>query len=238
MDYESDDLSVLSTEIFILEGTNTNGEVIYTVTPIGADDCEGAPIEVRVVVEPPTCATSPVLEPQNVTVCSGENIGIVFTPATGSPTPDRFVYTMTSSFTPPDATSFRVIGTPFNEERESNDPAAIRDDRFILEGTSTPGVVTYTVTPYAGNANGAPFEFTVTVEPDNEPPVAVCQNATVQLNVNGVGILSSVADVDGGSTDNCGISFWSLPGNRPFTCADVGNPVELTLTVVDNFART
>jgi hypothetical protein len=238
MDYESDDLSVLSTEIFILEGTNTNGEVIYTVTPIGADDCEGAPIEVRVVVEPPTCATSPVLEPQNVTVCSGENIGIVFTPATGSPTPDRFVYTMTSSFTPPDATSFRVIGTPFNEERESNDPAAIRDDRFILEGTSTPGVVTYTVTPYAGNANGAPFEFTVTVEPDNEPPVAVCQNATVQLNVNGVGILSSVADVDGGSTDNCGISFWSLPGNRPFTCADVGNPVELTLTVVDNSANS
>jgi para-nitrobenzyl esterase len=67
MDYESNDLSALSTEIFILEGTTTNGEVIYTVTPIGADDCEGAPIEVRVVVEPPTCATSPVLEPQNVT---------------------------------------------------------------------------------------------------------------------------------------------------------------------------
>ncbi|MGB6037256.1 MAG: HYR domain-containing protein, partial [Cryomorphaceae bacterium] len=51
---------------------------------------------------------------------------------------------------------------------------------------------------------------TVTVV-DNTAPTAVCQNFTVQLDANGSGTLLS-GDIDGGSTDNCGVESLSILG--------------------------
>ena len=87
--------------------------------------------------------------------------------------------------------------------------------------------VTLTVTDSGGNA--ASCDATVTVE-DNVDPVVACQNFTVQLDASGNATITA-ADVDNGSTDNCGIPTLSVAPNS-FTCANVGDNV-VTLTASD-----
>jgi len=90
------------------------------------------------------------------------------------------------------------------------------------------GTVSVTVIATDVNGNAATCTSQVTVE-DNIAPVAVCQDATVQLDSAGNGMVSA-SDIDGGSTDNCDII---LIGDAAFTCADLGvNTV--TLTVADS----
>src|SRR5690606_20519572 len=66
--------------------------------------------------------------------------------------------------------------------------------------------VTLSVTDSDGNTSTC--EFTVTVV-DNETPIAVCQDLTVDLDASGVATITA-ADVDNGSTDNCGIATYEL----------------------------
>jgi hypothetical protein len=90
-----------------------------------------------------------------------------------------------------------------------------------------PGQVvnTWTVTDCAGNSTSH-SQF-ITIE-DNEAPDAVCQNATIQISLNGQAILTP-SMIDGGSSDNCGIASWSLD-QTTFTCDEIGvYPVELTI---------
>jgi uncharacterized protein YrzB (UPF0473 family) len=89
--------------------------------------------------------------------------------------------------------------------------------------------VTLTVTD--SNGNSSTCTATVTVE-DNVPPTALCQPATVQLDANGQGSIT-IADIDNGSNDACGIASRTLDITT-FTCADVGSPVTVELTVIDN----
>lgn len=64
---------------------------------------------------------------------------------------------------------------------------------------------------------------------DVTPPVANCQNTTIQVDSNGIANLSA-SDVDGGSADNCGIVSQTVNPNS-FFCFDLGvNSVTLTLT--------
>ncbi len=90
-----------------------------------------------------------------------------------------------------------------------------------------PNVVTLTVTDVGGNT--AQCTATVTVE-DSVDPTAVCQDITVQLDAAGVVTITG-NDVDGGSTDACGILSLGVAPDT-FTCADVG-PNVVTLTVTD-----
>lgn len=71
---------------------------------------------------------------------------------------------------------------------------------------------------------------TVTVV-DNIPPDAVCKDITVYLDDMGDASILP-ADVDDGSTDNCGIVDRTLSRDA-FGCGDVGTPVVVTLTVED-----
>ena len=87
--------------------------------------------------------------------------------------------------------------------------------------------VEYTATDVNGNTAVCSFTITVT---DNEPAVAVCQDITIQLDANGDATIVA-ADVDGGSTDNCGIASIAIDIDT-FTCADVG-PNDVILTVTD-----
>lgn len=61
-------------------------------------------------------------------------------------------------------------------------------------------------------------------------PTALCSNLTVQLNAAGNASITA-ADVNGGSTDNCGVASLSAAPTS-FTCADVGANTS-TLTVTD-----
>ncbi|MHA6279716.1 LamG-like jellyroll fold domain-containing protein [Salinimicrobium sp. CAU 1759] len=92
--------------------------------------------------------------------------------------------------------------------------------------------VTLTVTDNNGNTNTA--TATVTVE-DNQAPVALAQNITVQLDNNGAASITAI-DIDNGSNDACGIDSMSVsPSN--FTCSEVGANT-VTLTVTDNNGNT
>ena len=79
------------------------------------------------------------------------------------------------------------------------------------------------------DGNTATCSFMVTVL-DNEAPVAVCQDLTVDLDpVTGMATITG-AQVDNGSTDNCGIASMTLDISS-FDCSMTGaNTVVLTVT--------
>ncbi|HOQ31718.1 MAG TPA: DUF5011 domain-containing protein [Candidatus Hydrogenedens sp.] len=88
-------------------------------------------------------------------------------------------------------------------------------------------VVTLTVYDEADNSSSD--TATVTVE-DNMPPTVVTKNITIDLDANGNASIVP-ADVDDGSSDNCGIDHLALDKDT-FTCADLGDNM-VTLTVYD-----
>ncbi|MEM7101727.1 MAG: HYR domain-containing protein [Bacteroidota bacterium] len=91
-----------------------------------------------------------------------------------------------------------------------------------------PNSTSLTVSDPDGNQSAC--SANVTVE-DNLPPIALCQDITVQLNASGnVGIAAS--QIDNGSSDNCGITSMIVsPSN--FTCTELGdNPATLTISDV------
>lgn len=95
-------------------------------------------------------------------------------------------------------------------------------------------IVEFTVTDVNGNVSTCSFTITVT---DNEAPVAVCQNITIQLDANGNASITA-ADVDGGSTDQCGVASISIDMDT-FDCSNVGdNNVTLTVTDVNGNTST
>src|SRR5205814_743974 len=80
------------------------------------------------------------------------------------------------------------------------------------------------------NANSPSCTATVTVV-DSVPPVALCQNLSVELNANGQGTIDP-AQINNGSSDACGIASLSLSQTN-FDCANIGTN-SVTLTVTDN----
>jgi hypothetical protein len=80
---------------------------------------------------------------------------------------------------------------------------------------------------------GSPCNAIISVE-DNIPPIALCQDLTVQLDAGGNGSISS-DDIDNGSNDACGIDNVSLNDADliEFTCAHVGAHV-ITMAATDN----
>ena len=89
-------------------------------------------------------------------------------------------------------------------------------------------VVTWTITDATGNFTTVTQNVTVV---DTEAPVVVLQSAAVQLDANGVGVLTFEA-IDNGSSDNCGIAEVTID-QTTFDCGQVGfNTV--TVTITDN----
>lgn len=86
--------------------------------------------------------------------------------------------------------------------------------------------VTLTVIDDAGNSSSCVAIVTVV---DDTPPVAICMDITVQLDAAGIANITAT-DIDGGSSDLCGIDALSLDMDT-FTCDDIGiNAVTLTVT--------
>ncbi|MBK5213415.1 MAG: HYR domain-containing protein [Flavobacteriaceae bacterium] len=98
-------------------------------------------------------------------------------------------------------------------------------------GVST---IEFTATDVNGNVSTCSFTITVT---DNEAPVAICQNITIQLDASGNATITA-ADVDGGSTDQCGVASIAIDIDT-FDCSNVGdNNVILTVTDVNGNVST
>lgn len=92
--------------------------------------------------------------------------------------------------------------------------------------------VTLTVTDGNGNTDNCTAVVTIT---DPLAPTAVCQNITAFLDGAG-NVTITPADLDNGSTDNCGIPTLSL-SQSSFTCADIGAN-SVTLTATDGSSNT
>ncbi|MDX1477797.1 MAG: HYR domain-containing protein, partial [Saprospiraceae bacterium] len=89
-------------------------------------------------------------------------------------------------------------------------------------------IITWTIDD--GHGNTATCTSVIVIE-DNEPPAALCQDVTIQLDATGNGGITA-AQVDNGSADACGIASTALDITA-FDCGDVGlNAV--VLTVEDN----
>ncbi|MCB9767824.1 MAG: hypothetical protein H6751_03115 [Candidatus Omnitrophica bacterium] len=86
--------------------------------------------------------------------------------------------------------------------------------------------VILTVTDTAGLSDTCMVNITVA---DNTDPSAVCSPFMVALDASGMATINA-SDVDGGSTDNCGVNSMSVSPDT-FDCNDVGaNTVTLTVT--------
>lgn len=95
-----------------------------------------------------------------------------------------------------------------------------------------PGVteVFYVVNDIAGNTDSC--SFTVTIE-DNVPPVAICEPITILVSPTGLSDYElQPFEVDNGSSDNCAIVEYTVFPNI-FTCDQVGQTFQVTLTVKD-----
>ena len=73
---------------------------------------------------------------------------------------------------------------------------------------------------------------------DNTDPNVVCQNITATLNKTTGSVTITANDVDGGSTDNIGITSLTISGQSSFTCDDVGQVFNVTLTAEDDYGNT
>ncbi|GHC56745.1 HYR domain-containing protein [Ulvibacter litoralis] len=102
--------------------------------------------------------------------------------------------------------------------------AGLSSGSLFPVGVST---IEYTATDINGNNTTCDFTITIT---DNEVPITVCQDITIQLDATGTASIIA-SDVDGGSTDNCGIASTTIDMDT-FDCSNVG-PNNVTLTVTD-----
>ena len=115
-----------------------------------------------------------------------------------------------------------------------NCSATLSQTAGLGSGSTFPSGVTtesYSATDIDGNIASCSFTITVT---DTEGPVAVCQDLTVNLDAQGSATITT-SDVDGGSTDNCGIQTQSL-SQASFSCSNIGANT-LTLTVTDSVGQ-
>lgn len=124
------------------------------------------------------------------------------------------------------------ISVPFIENG-SSDNCGI--DTFFLDQTQfgcsdVPSVnVTLTMVDVSGNL--ATCTQTVRVR-DTVSPIAICNDTVIYIDNSGQALLTP-ADVDGGSSDNCGIAFSNL-GQNLFTCLDTGlNAVTVSFADAD-----
>ncbi len=88
--------------------------------------------------------------------------------------------------------------------------------------------ITFMATDASGNTSSCSFTITVV---DNQAPVAVCQNITIQLDADGLASITA-EDIDGGSTDNCDSPLTFTASQTSFDCSHLGENT-ITLTVTD-----
>ncbi|NDP26352.1 MAG: HYR domain-containing protein, partial [Flavobacterium sp.] len=111
-------------------------------------------------------------------------------------------------------------------------PIGVRSDNQALNGLYPVGTTTIAWNVSDINGNPADQVIQTIFVKDNEKPVAIAKDITIQLDASGVASIVA-SDVDNGSNDACGIKSLAVLPNT-FTCANVGPPEEVTLTVTDN----
>ena len=107
------------------------------------------------------------------------------------------------------------------------DSLYLSQSEFFCSNIGTYTVIT-TAVDKSGNKSTCSTEVTII---DNMSPITVCNSITVLVGDGGQ-VTIDPSQVDGGSTDNCGIINMSVSPNI-FDCTDIGTTVEVTLTTSD-----
>ncbi|MBS1523054.1 MAG: gliding motility-associated C-terminal domain-containing protein [Bacteroidetes bacterium] len=154
----------------ITNSGNTDAVVTYNILPT-LNGCPGTPFVLNVTIHPlPAITAVPVNNP----ICNNQPADIVLTSNVANTT-----YTWTSS------ASANISG---NTNQATQLVTSSIQDILSNSGT-TPGTVTYTVTPYNGSCAGTPVVTTITVEPtpitsNAGPNDEVCATTTYTLQGN------------------------------------------------------
>ncbi|MEQ1911071.1 MAG: HYR domain-containing protein, partial [Vicinamibacterales bacterium] len=120
------------------------------------------------------------------------------------------------------------VGVATATDCQTPSVAGVRSDALALNAPYPVGVttITWTATDVCGNSSTCLQTVTVT---DNENPVTICQNITVNLGPTGT-VTITPAMINNGSTDNCGIQSLSL-SNTTFNCSNaIGIPTDLIIS--------
>ena len=134
-------------------------------------------------------------------------------------------------------TVFTQIGQPQSQSTANSNPWLTETiDLSIYDG--------YTIKVRFHAITGSGFRSDISVDNINftadvassAPPVANCQNITVQLDNTGNATIVP-ADIDNGSTDDVEITNYAIDIDT-FDCSNVDTPVNVTLTVTDADAQT
>jgi surface protein len=107
-------------------------------------------------------------------------------------------------------------------------------DNLTLSPDTFTSIGTYAAvlegTDLSGNSDFANITITIIDTVDNTDPIAICQDITVQLDINGIASING-SNIDGGSTDNVSIVSYAAEPNN-FNCNNIGTNI-VTLTVTD-----
>lgn len=222
--------------------TNSALTVNYTIVPVSALNCQGAPQVVTITINPEPVVANGL----NSTACSGSNIGLVLN--TNGTSVAAATYSITARTIAPGLTA---AGT--NVVVPASNVAAnyLSTDKFTNTG-SLPLTVTYTVVPFSGvPCQGASKTITITINP--EPVVAsgldksICSGLStgLTLNTNGTSVAASsynILSITIGGTLTASVSNAVVPAtgvaanylaadvfkntsNTPFTVTYVVAPV-------------
>ncbi|MFZ2286037.1 MAG: gliding motility-associated C-terminal domain-containing protein, partial [Bacteroidales bacterium] len=195
----------------IMSGTVVNTAESTGFSPTASlVDTTSNTVTVRLLNLPPVInCPAPILAPTSETSC------------------DILISTgLTATYSDPNSNIATVTWTMTGATTDSSPATGIND---LTNHTFSLGVttVTYTVTDALGLSDNC--SFTVTIE-DNTPPIAICEDIEIFLDLATGRATITPEDIDGGSTDNCRIATLSA-SRTDFDCTDLGaNSVILTVT--------
>ena len=137
----------------ITNNTNTDQDLVYTITPI-ADGCAGTPFDYTITVNP-----VPIIADKDETICSTETFTI--TPIDDSPTeivPSGTTYDWGIPVSSP-------VGAITGGSAAVNQTSI---SQTLTNTTNEPATLTYTVTPDANGCKGDGFDVVITVNPNGQ----------------------------------------------------------------------
>ncbi|MBK0379421.1 PKD domain-containing protein [Mucilaginibacter segetis] len=155
----------------IINNTGTTDAVItYTITPT-TNGCPGNPFDLKVTVKFIPAITAVPSSPQ---ICSNQPANIIFSSNVSG---TKYIWTSTAS---------TGISGNTNQTTPITD-GSIQD--VLVNNSTVPGTVTYTITPYNEICTGSPVTATVTVQPlplpsNPGPDDEICNTTTYTLNGN------------------------------------------------------
>ena len=124
---------------------------IYTIEVTNAGDCKSSDTVQLFTTSNPTLTTAPLYD----TICSGQSTSIALTS-----NPSGAIFHWTASLTSGNITGFTAdSGTVINQT--------------LTNTLSTPGIVTYHITPKIGSCTGTTVNFPVTVVPGDSVKVTI-----------------------------------------------------------------